>query len=113
MRIVSELSEEVILKELSTRFKQYRIDSNIPQTEAAKLANVSVHTISRFEKGKDVSVLTLFKLFKAMGIANHLDVLLPDMSQRPSSFFENNQPKQRASKKTKPMNEKWQWGDDK
>lgn len=140
MRIVNELHEDNIIKELSVRFKQYRIDSNITQTELAKKAGVSVRTISRFEKGEDIGLVTITKLFKALGLAKNMEMLVPEMSKRPSYYHRigkaiaktqknvgivesvgrvgsvgHTQVKNKAdrtSKKVEPVKVRWKWGDE-
>lgn len=114
MRIVNELYEGDILKELSIRFKQYRISSDMTQKETAKISKVSVRTISRFEKGEDIGLLTIVRLFKALGLAKNLEALLPDMAKKPSHYFGNNSRRQRARapKKIEPIKTKWKWGDE-
>ena len=131
MRIVNELHEDNIIKELSVRFKQYRIDSAITQAELAKKSNVSVRTISRFEKGEDIGLVTVIKLFKALGLAKNMEMLLPEMSKRPSYYHRIGRETvvafkkdgvievksigkiARASKKVKPVKARWKWGDEK
>lgn len=114
MRIDNELYEGEVLKELSVRFKQYRIAADMTQADLANKSSVSVRTISRFEKGEDIGLLTIVKLFKALGVAKNLEVLLPEMAQRPSYFFNNNKRERaRPSKKVEPIKAKWKWGDEK
>ena len=112
MKIDNELYEGDVLKELSVRFKQYRIASDMTQAELAKKSTVSLRTISRFEKGEEIGLLTIIKLLKALDIAKNLEVLIPDMTKRPSFYFGNNSSRKRArsSKKTEPT--AWKWGDE-
>ena len=114
MQIVNELYEDDVLKELSERFRQYRIASEMTQADLAKKSAVTVRTISRFEKGEDISLLTIVKLFKALDLAKNFEVMIPDMTKRPSYYFDNNSKRERvrASKNKKAEETVWKWGDE-
>ena len=111
MKINRELQDRAISKELSERFKQYRIAYPMTRTELSEKSMVSVGTIARFESGNDIGLLKLIKLLKALDLEEKLDILIPDPQERPSHYAENNAPKQRASKRKKTDNN-WKWGDE-
>ncbi|MBR3417376.1 MAG: helix-turn-helix transcriptional regulator [Oscillospiraceae bacterium] len=111
MIINPDLSETAVLHELSSRFRQYRIAYPLTRTELSEKAIVSVGTIARFENGHEIGLLNLIKLLKALDLADNLDLLIPDVLERPSYHAENNTPKQRARKRKKPNND-WKWGDE-
>lgn len=112
MKIENELHEGDVLKELSVRFKQYRIASDMTQAELAKRSTVSLRTISRFEQGEEIGLLTTIKLLKALDIAKNLEVLIPDMTKRPSYYFGNNSSKKRARSSKKSETTVWKWVDE-
>ena len=101
MRIDREFTEEEIIKELSRRFKQYRIAHPMTQAELEEVSMVSLSTIKRFESGKDISLSKFIQLLKPLGIQEHLEVLIPDQSNRPSFYVNEYRPKLRARKKKK------------
>ncbi|WP_303798901.1 helix-turn-helix domain-containing protein [Ruminococcus flavefaciens] len=111
MKINRDLQDKAIAKELSSRFKQYRIAASMTRTELAEKSMVSVGTIARFENGSDIGLLNLIKLLKAVDLEEKLDLLIPDPQERPSHYVDNNAPKQRARKRKKNDND-WKWGDE-
>ena len=111
MRIRGDSAVDDVAKELSNRFKQYRIACQITQEELADKSMVSLSTIKRFENGEDISLSKLIMLLDALGIREHLEVLVPDQSIRPSAYLEESRPKQRARKKIQKKTE-WKWGDE-
>ena len=83
MKINRDLQDKAIAKELSSRFKQYRIAASMTRTELAEKSMVSVGTIARFENGSDIGLLNLIKLLKAVDLEEKLDLLIPDPQERP------------------------------
>ena len=112
MKIDNELHEGDVLKELPVRFKQYRIASDMTQADLAKRSTVSLRTISRFERGNEIGLLTIIKLLKALNIAQNLEVLIPDMTKRPSYYFGNNSSRKRVRSSKKTETAAWKWGDE-
>ena len=116
MTINMSLQENAILKELATRMKQYRIDSQITQEEYADKSMVSVSTIRRFENGGEISLTNMIKLLKALGLESNLNLLIPDPDKRPTHHIQNVKTPQRVrkhSKRNNTDNNEWQWGEDK
>ena len=111
MRIDGTLDCNDTLTEISKRFKQYRIARPMTQAELADKSMVSLSTIKRFENGEDISLSKLIMLLDALGIREHLEVLVPDQSIRPSAYLEESRPKQRARKRIQKKTE-WKWGDE-
>ena len=56
-------------------------------------------------------IIKLLQLMRALDIQEHLEVLIPDPSVRPSAYLEKECPRQRARKK-KPRAGTWKWGDE-
>lgn len=113
MKISSKLSEKEILAELCERIKQYRIASDMTQAQLADKAFVSVGTLVRLESGKEIGLLKLIQILKALGLDENIDLLLPDPQSRPS-YHLNASVRQRVKKPKKqdPQNG-WKWGDEK
>ncbi len=110
VKINKDLNAASITIELSSRFKQYRISYPMTRAELAEKSMVSVGTIARFENGKDIGLMNLIKLFKALDLEEKLDFILPDPERRPSYYVSDNVRRQRASKRKKTDHE-WKWGD--
>ena len=111
MRIDDSLRETEVLNELSRRFRQYRISYPLTQSELAEKSMVSLSTVKRFENGEDIGLIKLLQLMRALDIQEHLEVLIPDPSVRPSAYLAKECSRQRARKK-KPRAGTWKWGDE-
>ena len=59
MKINRELQDRAISKEISERFKQYRIALPMTRSELLEKSMVPVGTIARFESGNDISLLNV------------------------------------------------------
>ena len=59
MKINRELQDRAISKEISERFKQYRIALPMTRSELLEKSMVSVGTIARFESGNDIGLLNV------------------------------------------------------
>ena len=97
--------------ELNTRFKNYRVYANISQKELYERSGVSILTISKFENGEDIKLSTFLKLMEAMDLNINGDLLIPDVTLRPS-YVNTEKIKQRVSSAKKEEAE-WVWGEDK
>lgn len=114
---MQELTSKAILKELSARAKKYRVDMNLSQEEFAQKSGVSLRSIVNFESGSDVKFTNFIKILKALELADNLEILIPDVSKRPSAYLAAEKQKQkqrvRKSKKTETENSGFRWGDEK
>lgn len=70
-----------IIKELGTRFKNYRLEMELTQKELSERTGVSVQTIRRFETGSCASLdfSNFIELLRAIGLINNLDQTLPEL----------------------------------
>jgi transcriptional regulator with XRE-family HTH domain len=99
--------------EIGRRLESIRLAENISQSSLADEAGVSRRTITRLENGGGISVETLIRIMRALGIANRLEALLPDPSLRPVERvrFKGKQ-RQRARQTADSKPGDWTWGDD-
>lgn len=111
MRIRGDSTADDVAKELSNRFKQYRISCQLTQEELADKSMVSLSTIKRFEKGEDIGLSKLIRLMESLDLIGNLDILIPDQSDRPSYYLDRAKPRQRARKKSVKRTD-WKWGDE-
>ena len=105
MLISNDLECNDVIKELAARFKQHRISSRITQKELADKTGVGLRTISRFEKGEEIGMLTLIKLLQGVGLEHNLENIIPDYTKRPSYFANGGKLPKRAIKKELTNNE--------
>lgn len=111
MRIRGDSAADDVAKELSNRFKQYRIACQITQEELADKSMVSLSTIKRFENGEDIGLSKLIRLMESLDLIGNFEILIPDQSNRPSYYLDRTKPRQRARKKTVKKSD-WKWGDE-
>lgn len=97
----SEYSAPELVKMLGTRFKDYRQRSRLTQKEVADLTGLTVPTVQRFENGLsgNISLATFLLLMKAIGCIGGLDELMPEQSDSPYLYNDNNKKVQRVRHK--------------
>ena len=80
-----EYSIPELVQLLGTRFKDYRMRSNMTQKEMAEQAGLTVNTVHKFENGlaPNLSISTFLLLMKAIGCINGLDGLMPELPESP------------------------------
>lgn len=101
-----------ILKELSDRISAYRIEYPMTQKELANKSGVSLRTIQMFEHGNDIQLSNLIKILTALGLADNLSVLVPDVTKRPSMYVDKATVRRRARSKKEPNYGGFKWGDE-
>lgn len=96
------------ISELGQKIKMYRIMNEMSQQDLEDKSGVSKRSISRLEQGESVQLDNLFKIIIALGLADNIEMLVPDQTKRPSYYLEKaeNKPK-RVRKKTEKTNFKW------
>ena len=78
-----EYSIPELVKMLGTRFRDYRMRSDMTQKDVADQAGLTVNTVHKFENGQtpNLSLSTFLLLLKAIGCINGLDDLLPELPE--------------------------------
>lgn len=107
-------SIDEIQADLGHRIEALRLGRNIQQLALAQDAGVSRRTITRLESGQSVSLDTLLRVMKALGLVSRLATLLPDPAVRPVERVQRKgkeRKRARASTKQAPATP-WQWADD-
>lgn len=99
------------MKELGQKIKTYRIMSEMSQQELEDRSGVSKRSISRLEQGETVQVDNLFKILLALGLGDHIELLVPDQTKRPSYYLRREEeiPKRVRRKAEK---KDFKWGDE-
>jgi transcriptional regulator with XRE-family HTH domain len=100
-----------IEKMLGRRLLEIRLARNINQTDLAEEAGISRRTMTRLENGEGVSLDTLIRVMRALGLADRLAVLLPDPAIRPIERVRQGKERQRARRTSKPAARPWRWDD--
>jgi len=108
---IEYLNNEEIMKELGRRIKDTRIAFNYTQTELAQRAVISKSTLSRAEKGENISLEQLIIILRELRLLKNLELLIPKQELTPEEIFDNKKKRQRV--KSKQIKTKWVWGEDK
>jgi transcriptional regulator with XRE-family HTH domain len=113
MKITGTTYEQEILKELGNRIKQYRISLNITQIDLANKCGISSSTEVRIENGVDSKISNYIKILIALGLAENLDILIPELQPDFKSLYEQKPQKRRATSNIKKIKPGWVWEEDK
>lgn len=104
---------EDIEAELGRRLEELRLSQNRNQTQIAQEAGVSRRTITRLENGEGVSLDTFIRVMAALGVADRLQMLLPDPAVRPVDRVRLKGQKRKHARPSMAENQgPWQWADD-
>jgi transcriptional regulator with XRE-family HTH domain len=99
--------------EIGRRLESIRLAQNISQSDLASEAGVSRRTITRLENGGGISVETLIRIMRALGIEQRLDTLLPDPGLRPIDRVRlKSKQRQRARPIAGTESGEWTWDDE-
>lgn len=96
---------------LSEKVKHYRIAYPMTQKQLAEKAGVSLRTIINFENGEDIKLSVFVKILNALGLGSNMDVLVPDVTERPSYHVNQMHLKKRVRIK-KEEKTAFRWGDE-
>lgn len=98
---------------LGRRLEEIRLSRNINQTDLAAEAGVSRRTITRLENGEGVSLDTLIRVMRALGLAGRLAALLPDPGVRPIERVRlKGKERKHARRKSTRAPLDWTWAED-
>jgi len=109
MKLTGYEANAVVLKEIGTRIKNTRIDSNITQARMADITGLSVKTISNIENGHDTNLSAFISCLRVLGLLGNIELLLPEYVPNAEDLL-NDRKRKRAS--TKKMKNDWKWGDE-
>lgn len=78
-----EYSIPELIRLLGSRFKDYRLRSEMTQKDVSELTGIAVSTIYKFENGTsgNMSLGTFLLLMKAVGQIDALDELMPELPE--------------------------------
>ena len=83
MRVVSTLTDMVVLREIGDRLERRRIDAGLTQAELAEEAGISKRTVERIEAGHSTDFVLLIRTLRVLKLFETLDQLVPDLPQSP------------------------------
>jgi transcriptional regulator with XRE-family HTH domain len=116
MRIVAELADEAVLRELGERLTQIRLERNFTQATLAEQAGVAKRTVERLEAGEVATQLSGFlRVCRVLGLVERFDTLVPESLPSPMAQLKMQGRKRRRASGRKagaPPPKKWTWGDE-
>lgn len=85
-----EYSVPELVRLLGSRFREYRLRSNMTQKEVSEQSGITVTTIHKFESGTatNLSLGTFLLLLKAIGQIDGIDRLLPELPESPYLYVQ-------------------------
>lgn len=103
-----------MVNNISERIRNYRIAYPLTQAQLAERSGVSLRSIQLFENGADIKWNNLVKILSALDLDDNIQMLVPDVTERPSYYVKHNDIRKRVSKKQvkKSQKESFTWGDD-
>lgn len=97
LKNIKRMPNADIVKALGKRFREYRIASQMTQTEVSEKSGVSLPTIKRFELGLtyNITMGNFIALLKAIDYADGLAEILPEIPVSPYAMakLEEKKPK--------------------
>ncbi len=115
MKISTQLSDDLVLKELGARLARIRLDRNLTQADLSDRAGVSKRTLERLEAGEVGTQLSGFiRICRALEMLERLEVLIPAPLPSPIAQLKlrGKQRRRASGGKTSAVSEKpWTWGE--
>jgi len=94
------ISDSDIIKEIAVRLKQIRLNKNVSQKYLADHIGIDRGHISKFEKGKPITLLSLIKILRALELLENLDKAIPIVPISPIALMKIQEKQRvRASRK--------------
>jgi transcriptional regulator with XRE-family HTH domain len=121
MQITQYLPDEDVLAELGARLERVRLERNVTQRELAAAAGVGRKAVQRIEAGESITLTSLVRMLRALGLLEGLERLIPATTPSPIELLQTRgRPRRRASgerakRKGSPPPERdnpWRWGDE-
>lgn len=94
------LSDKALVSKIGERLRQKRLEQNITQKELAERAGVAVSSVAGVEQGKNISLLTLVALLRALQALHLLELFLQEPEISPIAYarmLEGEKTRHRAS----------------
>jgi len=119
MKIEERLTDEAVLAELGERLRRTRLEQNRTQSELAGEAGVERKALQRIESGQSVTLVSLIRVLRALGLLEVLDGLLPEAAPSPVELLAlQGRRRRRASGRRATRSPRqdpasgWRWGDE-
>jgi putative transcriptional regulator len=74
----SSMTDPAILGEIAQRVRRGRLNQNVTQARLARNAGVARSVVQNLETGRDVTLSSLLRILRTLGIIDQLNAFLPD-----------------------------------
>ena len=90
-----------VIRNLGLRFRDYRLRLRMTRKEVSEAASIGMTTLYRFESGNmtDISLSTLMRLLKVIGLGENWEALLPELPESPYMYDDKEKKVQRVRKR--------------
>ena len=115
MKLIENISDDAVLKELGSRIARYRLNRNLTQGALAKEAGVSLPTVQRIEYGHSTQASNLIRVLRVLGLLENFEALIPEPGISPIQQLRlHGRQRMRASTTTgnQEPDAPWSWGDE-
>jgi transcriptional regulator with XRE-family HTH domain len=96
--MTSSMTAEEWEATLGRQLRDTRLRQNVDQRQLAEQAGVALNVVKNLEAGKGATVKSLVKVLRALGRAEWLDSLAPEVSISPLQMLKSKPSRQRASR---------------
>ena len=86
-----------VIRNLGLRFRDYRLRLRMTRKEVSEASSIGMTTLYKFETGKmtDISISTLLRLLKVIGLGENWDAIIPELPESPYNYKNNDKKVQR------------------
>ena len=86
-----------VIKNLGLRFRDYRLRLRKTRKEVSEASSIGMTTLYKFESGKmtDISVSTLIRLLKVIGLEDNWEAIIPELPESPYNYNDKDKKVQR------------------
>ncbi|MEO9885927.1 MAG: helix-turn-helix transcriptional regulator [Balneola sp.] len=100
------MSDSAIIEALGAFIRHHRLEQNITQADLAQKASVNRSTLSEFERGTRVNMITFIQLLRALDLLHVFDAFTIQKQISPLELAKKNKEnRQRASKSSSLVSE--------
>jgi len=83
MRIIPELTDAEITRNLGERIGRHRIEAGLTQAELAERAGIGKRTLERVESGHGAELVTVVRILRTLNALEGFERLLPELPPSP------------------------------
>ena len=72
------MSDKAIIRDIGKRIRQMRLNKNISQKTLSEKIGIHRVTLSKIERGQQISLLTLIQIMRGLGELQRLENIIPE-----------------------------------